>query len=101
MPWGPLEALTCAFGRQLQYVNGYPTTRITSNFAPTATTLNVETTLGFPATGQIWVNDLLCTYTGITDNTFTGVSASSGESRYYTYGVRTEVSLHIPSVSPE
>lgn len=99
--YGQIEALTAVWGRQLEIVNGTPTTRINQDFAPGDTTLHVETTLGFPLSGSLWVHDVLHTYTGTAGTEFTGVATANGDTRYYTYGIRTEVVLHTPSVDPE
>lgn len=43
-------------------------------------TLNVQDTTGFDAAGSAWVGDVLCTYTGKTSTTLTGLKRASGGS---------------------
>lgn len=99
-PWGMLRTLTDAFGVQFTILDGAPSTLLTDDFAPSDTTLYVESTLGFETSGKIWINDRLHRYTGITNDSFTGVTTDDGLERTVFYGVRTEVNVHQPSCSP-
>lgn len=70
-----LEALTYAFGKEVQFVDGRPVTRTTGDFAPADTELNVHSTLGFPSAGVVWLYGREFQYTGKTDTSFTGIDA--------------------------
>jgi hypothetical protein len=98
LPWGYMEALTAVMGRQIQQLIGVPMTRVAVDFAPADTTLLVESTLGFPSSGRIWVAKRIFFYTGITSTSFTGVTTPAD--RVYTIGVKTEVTPDLSSVAP-
>ena len=62
---------------QVEDVPGVPVrrvynTRLTSVALPGATTLDVASTLGFPANGSVVINDDTISYTGVTATHFTG-----------------------------
>lgn len=70
-----LEALTQSIGDALQVLNGRPTTGTTAEFTRGDSVLSVDSTLGFPETGALFIEGLRFTYTGKTLTSFTGVSA--------------------------
>jgi hypothetical protein len=75
-PSAPLATITHAFGQEFQNMIGILETLTLTDFtAGTDTTLWVETTLAFPSTGRLWMNQQLFAYTGRFDGGFTGVSA--------------------------
>jgi hypothetical protein len=98
--WGMLRTLTDTFGVQFTILDGGPSTLTTQNFLPSDTTLNVESTLGFPESGKLWINDRLHRFTGITDTSFTGVTTDDGLERTASYGVKTEINVYQPSCPP-
>ena len=100
LPWGLLEAYTMSVGRQIQRQIGVPMTRVRVDFSATATVLEVETTLGFPSSGELWLDGRRHTYTGTTASTFTGVSTTDGIERLLTIGVKTIVTPYLPAVAP-
>lgn len=69
-----LEGLTRSIGQQIAFVSGRLSTVLTASYNLNDTALNVETTLGFQDTGKLKVNGYTLSYTGKTNNTFTGVS---------------------------
>lgn len=68
------EALTRSLGEILQNVSGSPLTLSTATWNEGDTTLAVESTLGFPSSGYLFLNDLLLSYTGKTNTSFTGIA---------------------------
>ena len=53
-------------------LSAVPNTRLTAQVSATATTLTVDTTTGFAASGSLLVEDEIITYSGRTATTFTG-----------------------------
>lgn len=100
LPFGYMEAYCNAVGRQIQREMGAPMTRVRVDFGLTATTMEVETTLGFPDSGEFWADQRLLTYTSKTASTFVGVATKDTLERTQIIGLKTEVVLHIPSVPP-
>ena len=68
------EALTRSLGELLQNIGGKPLTLSTLDYNEGDATLNVETTLGFPSQGHVYLEDMHLKYTGKTNTSFTGVS---------------------------
>lgn len=98
-PWQPMEALTMTLGRQLQRLTGVPMTRVAADFGTGDVTLTVETTLGFPDDGLIWLDGRLYTYEGRTATTFTGVATHDGLERTQIIGIKTQVLPYLPEVA--
>jgi hypothetical protein len=69
----PLECLTLALGQGVQAVLGTPATRTAFVVGAGGTTVRVETTLGFPSSGQLFIGDRSFGYTAKTSTAFTGV----------------------------
>lgn len=69
-----LEAVLLSFGQEFDGVSGRTTTRLAQPLAASATQAVVETTLGFPASGDVWIGPLKFAYTSKTDGTFEGLS---------------------------
>lgn len=69
-PFGLLEALTFAAGKELQSVGGRPTTRVTENFPIGGQFLRVRSTLGFPAAGSISIDGIKVEYSEKADTAF-------------------------------
>ncbi len=72
-----LETLTRSLGQMLQNLTGKPLTKNTLDFNDGDTTVTVETTLGFPSKGDLFLAGVHLKYTGKTNTTFTGVSFAS------------------------
>lgn len=97
-PLGMLEALTHAYGREAQALHGRLMTRVWQAIAITDTSVLVESTLGWPDSGQFWCDGILFTYTSKTDGSFLDVTSRE---RPVDIPARTEVVLHVPSAPPE
>lgn len=69
-----LETLTRSLGELLQNLTGKPLTKSTSEYNEGDTTLPVESTLGFPASGDLFVEGIHLVYTAKTVNSFTGIT---------------------------
>jgi hypothetical protein len=99
-PLGVLEALTSAFGRQIQRLMGTPATRLTADLTKDSVAAGVETTLAFPATdGAFWTEGRRFEYTAKTDVSFTGLTTD----RYLatTIPAGTLVVLDLTTAPPE
>jgi hypothetical protein len=59
---------THAFGKAVQLLSGVPVTRVTRTFGAGELSLAVETTLGFPNKGRVWVLGSLFRYNGKIDS---------------------------------
>lgn len=71
-----LQALTRALAEEVQTLAGRAVTRLTADFAEAGAVATVETTLGFPSSGQFCCGGKLFNYTGRTDSTFTGCTVA-------------------------
>jgi hypothetical protein len=71
-----IGAIMSVFADAIDSFNGKPTTATTSVFAKGDSTLNVESTIGFPAKGAVWVGGYRLAYTAKTNTSFTGVTCS-------------------------
>jgi hypothetical protein len=69
-PFGILEALSFAVGKELQSVGGAPATRVTADLLPGRRLLRVRSTLGFPSSGRISVEGLNIPYVAKADTAF-------------------------------
>lgn len=67
-----LEAMTRGLGEELQVLSGHAVTLLVDDFEEDATVAFVETTLGFPAAGGLYVGQRRYTYAAKTDCSFTG-----------------------------
>lgn len=65
-----LEAMTYAFGKQLQAVNGVPTCTMKQALDIFDNVIYVDSTLGFPSRGWIRVAELVLEYTSRTSQSF-------------------------------
>lgn len=73
-----LEALTRSIGQVLQRFKGRHFTLLTQDWSEGQAVLHVESTLDFDDSGALRVGEMTFTYTGKTDNTFTGVAHAGG-----------------------
>jgi hypothetical protein len=94
---GLLAAVTEACGRLLETVIGRPTTVVLQDFAIGDTVLLVETTIGMPDAGAVWVGDYLVTYTSKTAGSLVGCTSRP---RAKILGAGLSVTLHLPSAPP-
>jgi hypothetical protein len=92
-PFGLLEALTFAAGKELQAVGGMPTTRVAKDLQPGETILLVRSTLGFPSSGKIRVEGLLVAYSEKVDTAF-----RLAEPLYAVLGVGSVVASDVKSI---
>lgn len=72
-PFNTLAAYTHAIGVELELLSGVPVTLLRENFLPTATSILVQSTLGFPPSGYIRVHGVQVYYAGKTPIRFTGL----------------------------
>jgi hypothetical protein len=75
---GVLEATISAIAEEDNEIGGFNMTRLTSAHATGATTLLVESTLDWPATGKVGLGGIVYYYTGKTDTSFTGITHIAG-----------------------
>ena len=73
-----LEAVTRSIGQVLQRFKGRQFTLLTQDWSEGQAVLHVESTLDFENTGAVRAGEMTFTYTGKTDNTFTGVAPAGG-----------------------
>tara|TARA_R100000152_G_C6748363_1_gene171971 strand:+ start:63 stop:914 length:852 start_codon:yes stop_codon:yes gene_type:complete len=71
-----LESIAKTAGDALQKLAGRPCTALTSNYTHGEVTLNVESTLGFPDSGSLFLDQYRLTYTSKSATAFSGVSSS-------------------------
>jgi hypothetical protein len=91
-----MSSLLSVLGHLVQGFSGRPTTASTSNYEWGDTTLEVESTLGFPSSGSLFFDEHKFEYSGKTDTSFTGVSTSGFISSDY-IPKRRKVSLDVKS----
>ena len=90
-----MSSLLSVLGQLVQGFSGRPTTASTSNYEWGDTTLEVESTLGFPSSGSLFFDEHKFEYSGKTDTSFTGVSTSGFIMDYIPK--RRKVSLDVKS----
>lgn len=71
-PDSNLASIISVVGEALQSLGGRSCTATTQKVKWGDSTINVESTLGFPASGSFFLSNSLVKYTAKTDNTFTG-----------------------------
>jgi hypothetical protein len=71
-----LEAITYAFGKQVQFTAGVPASLLRADVGPFDTVLYVDSTLGFPPRGWLRLGELVLEYTSRTAQSFTLRQAS-------------------------
>jgi hypothetical protein len=98
-PTAPLATLSRAAGQVLQQSGGTPQTRLSAAVAPDATVINVQSTLGFPDDGEIWVRERRYSYTSKSASLFSGCTLLTADDRR-TIPVLTEVTCHAPALQP-
>lgn len=93
-----IDALTEAFGEAVQRFSGKPQTFVVSNFKNTDSVLFVETTLGFPEKGKIFVGGKKYSYTEKDAMSFRGIVSDI----FYNTGVfpQTMVTCDVDSIFP-
>lgn len=93
-----LEALTYAFGKQVQEIAGAPCTRIINNLEPFDTIVQVTSTLGFPRIGWIRIGAMLVEYVSKTSQSFT---LRTPLLRYPVITAGTRVLLAVELITPD
>lgn len=93
-----IEALTSAIGEEFETTFGVRSTRLMGELAPTDTQALVESTLGFPESGRVWISGLAYTYTGKTSGTLEGLAAVTPN--VLTISAFSDVTLDPWSVAP-
>ena len=95
---GMLDALTETFGEAVQRYSGKPQTLVVSNFKNTDTKVYVESTLGFPAKGRLFIKNRMYSYTSKSAMSFNGVTPEF----YYNQGFppQTMVTCDVDSIFP-
>lgn len=93
-----IDALTETFGEAVQRYSGRPQTFVVSNFVNTDTVLFVETTLGFPNRGDIFVGGKKYSYTEKDAMSFKGIAPHI----FYNTGIppKTMVTCDVNSILP-
>lgn len=66
-----LEAITYAFGKQVQYTAGVPSCLLRADLGTFDTVLYVDSTIGFPERGWLRLGELVLEYTSRTAQSFT------------------------------
>ena len=89
------ETISKTAGDALQQLAGRPCTALTAPFMNGDTTLNVESTLGFPSSASLFIHSQKVTYSSKTNTSFQGVSSSYTEK---TYQAKQGVMLDVNSV---
>jgi len=71
-PEGFLASLTASTAEELANIKGAPTTRLTAPLGPTDTVILVESTIGFPTSGSVWVDGEHIPYASRRSDAFMG-----------------------------
>ena len=72
-PMGLLATLTRAFGQEVQVMGGPPVTLLTADLAWDGTVAQVESTLGLPGAGAVFIGSRRYTYTSKTSTRLVGL----------------------------
>lgn len=93
-----LDALTECFGEAVQRFSGKPQTLVVSNFKNSDTAIFVETTIGFPNKGRLFIDGKTYTYTSKDAMSFKGVSGLN----FYNTGLspQTLVTCDVNAIFP-
>lgn len=97
-PLGMLESLTLAIGEQIQEVYQQPITKLARDFTTTDTTMFLETCLGLPDRGAVFLKGVRYTYKSRTDGALLDVLAE--DLVLLTRAAGLEVSVDVRSVEP-
>ena len=103
MPLTPLRCITRSLGQVAQQIGGSPQTRLLQNFSLGDSYAEVESTLGFPLTGEIWIGPLHYSYTSLSasPNRFVALTLINGYADTITLPALTEVTCHAPAILPD
>jgi len=74
-PLGMLESVTLAFGEQCQETHGTPVTTLVRDFESDDTTMFLDSCLGFPERGAVFLQGVRYTYLSRTDGALVDVEA--------------------------
>lgn len=97
-PLGVLEALTLAFGEQCQEVYQAPVTTLARDFESGDTTMFLDSCLGFPDRGAVFMKGVRYTYLSRTDGAL--VDVASDDLVLVTSAAGLEVAVDARSVEP-
>jgi hypothetical protein len=95
---GLLRSITRAFAEEIQYTAGAPVTLLVQPLGFGESSIFVESTLGFPNAGKLFIRNRLYTYTSKTDVSFTGTATTS--STLESFPKRTEVHCNVAAILP-
>jgi len=99
LPTPPLETLTRAFGQVAQQAGGSPQTRLLLPLEFGDVVAHVETTLGFPTSGEVWVGPRRYSYSSTTADQLLGLVLLTSTDALPIPAL-TEVTCHAPAVKP-
>lgn len=97
-PMGPLRVLTRAFAEEIQILGGVPMTLLTAPLAWNAWFAVVETTLGFPPAGAVFIGGRRYTYASKTNTQLRWLVADQNDGTEIP--VRADVVLDVTAVLP-
>ena len=103
MPLTPLRCITRALGQVAQQVGGSPQTRLLQNFTLGDSYADVESTLGFPASGEVWIGPLHYSYESLSASPrrFVTLTIIGGSADVLALPALTEVTCHAPAILPD
>lgn len=93
-----LEALTYAFGKELQFLGGGPKTRLVRPLTYLDPFMRVESTLGFPRAGTVFVGKTQVSYTSKTE---TKLYLAEPFPAFMTFNTHSPVTLITALVTPD
>lgn len=98
LPTPPLETLTRALGQVAQQTGGSPQTRLRLPLVYGSAVATVESTLGFPSFGELWIGGYRYSYTARGDDFFSGLALIGG-SDAREVPTKTSVTCHAAAVT--
>lgn len=75
-PFNKIGAYTWAVGVELEVLSGTPVTTLVRNFLATDSYAEVQSTLGFPPSGYVWLGYALVHYSSKTPTRFVGITTT-------------------------
>ncbi len=97
LPTPPLETFTRTLGQVAQQTGGSPQSRLALALVPDAAIIVVQSTIGFPDAGEVWVRERRYAYTSKTVVWFEGLTLLTADDRR-TIPKLTEVTCHAPAL---
>jgi hypothetical protein len=96
LPTAPIYTITRALGQVAQQAAGSPQTRLIGPLVSTDTKATVETTIGFPDVGEVWIGPRRYSYASRGATDFVGIVLLTA-SDALPLAAKTEVTLHAPA----